>query len=68
MEVRTTATVKYICHLKDRDAKVVQMYAEYEGCSLREAVVDLYADGVIDLYYDSHETDFATEAIISVEG
>lgn len=68
MEVRTTATVEYICRLKDEDAETVREYAEHEKCSLRQAVADLYADGVIDLYYDSWDTDFSTESIDSVEG
>jgi hypothetical protein len=67
MEVRTTAIVEYICRLKDEDAEMVREYAEHEKCSLRQAVADLYADGVIDLYYDSWDTDFSTEAIIEVE-
>lgn len=67
MEVRTVATVEYLCRLKDEDVEMVQKYAEQENCSLREAVRDLYADGVIDLYYDSWDTDFSTEDIIEVE-
>lgn len=67
MKVRTTATVEYVCYLNDEDAGKVQKYAEREDCSLRRAVADLYADGEIDLYYDSSESDFSTESIDSVE-
>lgn len=67
MIVTTIATVQYICFLKDEDAEMVREYAENENCSLRDAVTDLYADGVINLYYESNETDFSTESIISAE-
>jgi hypothetical protein len=67
MRITTTATVQYVCYLKDEDAEIVRQYAENEGCSLREAVSDLYADGVIDLYYESSESDFSTESIDSAE-
>ena len=67
MTVETTATVRYACYLTDEDAEMVREYAENENCSLRDAVADLYADGVINLYYDSDETDFSTESIDSAE-
>lgn len=68
MEVRTTATVEYACRLKDEDAEMVRKFAEQEGCSLKEAVIELAGYGAIDLYYDSWDTDFSTESIDSVEG
>lgn len=67
MKVEVTASVQYICYLTDEDAEMVREYAENENCSLRDAVADLYADGVINLYYDSNETDFSTESIDSAE-
>lgn len=67
MIVTTTATVQYVCYLKDEDAEKVREYAEREECSLRRAVNDLYADGEIDLYYESNDIDFTTESIDSVE-
>lgn len=67
MTVTTTATVQYVCYLRDEDAEKVREYAEQEGCSLRRAVADLYADGEIDLYYDSNDIDFTTEHIDSAE-
>ena len=68
MIVTTTATAQYVCYLRDEDAEVVREYADAEGCTLKEAVTNLYSDGVIDLYYDSSDTDFSTESIDSVEG
>ena len=67
MTVQTTATVEYLCRLRDEDAEMVRKYAEHEKCSLREAVDILYADGTINLYYDSWDIDFSTESIDSVE-
>ena len=67
MIVRTTATVEYVCYLKDEDAEKVIQYADAEGCTLKEAVTTLYDDGDIDLYYDSNDADFSTESIDSVE-
>lgn len=67
MIVTTTATVEYVCYLRDEDAEKVREYAEREECSLREAVADLYADGEIDLYYESNKSDFNTESIDSAE-
>lgn len=67
MKVLTTATVEYACRLKEKDEEMVRKYAEQEECSLRQAVADLYADGVIDLYFDSWDTDFSTESIDGVE-
>lgn len=67
MKVRTTTTVEYVCYLRDEDAEKVIQYADAEECTLKEAVANLYADGVIDLYYDSSDVDFSTESIDSVE-
>jgi hypothetical protein len=67
MIVTTTATVEYVCYLSDEDAEKVREYAEREGCSLREAVADLYAGGEISLYDECAERDFTTEHIDDVE-
>ena len=67
MIVRTTATVEYVCYLTDKDTEMVLKYADAEGCTLKEAVANLYSDGVIDLYYNSEDADFSTESIDSVE-
>lgn len=67
MIVRTTATVEYVCYLRDEDAEKVIQYADAEGCTLKEAVTTLYDGGDIDLYYDSSDADFSTESIDSVE-
>ena len=65
IEVETTATVTYVCNLNDKDTKKVCDYANKQGLTLREAVADLYADGEIDLYDNSTESDFSTESIDS---
>lgn len=67
MIVRTTATVQYVCYLRDEDAEKVIHYADAEGCTLKEAVTTLYDGGDIDLYYDSSDADFSTESIDCVE-
>lgn len=63
IEVETTATVTYVCNLSEEDTKKVCDYADEQGLTLREAVKELYADGKIDLYDDSTESDFSTESI-----
>ena len=68
MIVRTTATVEYVCYLSDEDTDKVIQYADAEGCTLKEAVANLHADGTIDLYNECSEVDFSTESIDSVEG
>lgn len=67
MIVRTTATVQYVCYLRNEDAEMVREYAERENCSLEQAVTALYDGGDIDLYYDSNDADFSTESIDCVE-
>ena len=63
IEVKTEATVTYVCNLNEEDTKKVCDYANEQGLTLKEAVADLYADGKIDLYYNSTESDFSTESI-----
>lgn len=65
IEVETTATVTYTCNLNEEDTKKVCDYANEQGLTLREAVADLYAEGKIDLYDSSMESDFCTESIDS---
>jgi selenophosphate synthetase-related protein len=65
IEVETTATVTYVCNLSEEDTKKVCDYANEQGLTLREAVAELYADGKIDLYDNSTESDFSTESIDS---
>lgn len=67
MVVRTTATVEWICYLRDEDADEVREYAERENCTLKEAVAELHFGGDIDLYDESYEADFTTDNIDSVE-
>lgn len=63
IKVETTATVNYACWLSEEDSQKVIDYADENGLELREAVAELYADGKIDLYDDSTESDFSTESI-----
>lgn len=65
IEVETTATVTYVCNLSEEDTKKVCDYANEQGLTLQEAVADLYAEGKIDLYDSSTESDFCTESIDS---
>ena len=65
IEVETTATVTYTCHLNEEDTKKVCNYANKQGLTLRKAVAELYDDGEIDLYDNSTESDFSTESIDS---
>ena len=67
MKVTTTATVQYTCFLNEAKARKVKAYAEENDCTLENAVVELYYDGILDLYDDSTESDFTTESIDQVE-
>lgn len=73
--VTVTATVQYWCTLSDEDSeKVDELVRKSEEDSnnlfpheLKEAVLELYYKGEINLYDDSTERDFSTERIDSVE-
>lgn len=67
MTVTVTASVQYACYLSMEDEEMVREYADAENCTFKEAVANLYADGVINLYYNSTESDFSTESIDNVE-
>lgn len=66
MTVEVTASVLYTCHLSTGDEEKVKAFAKENNIDLEEAVFELYADGEIDLYKDSVESDFSTESIDSV--
>lgn len=65
--VMTEATVQYACRLSEEDEQKVCEYAEKNETSLEDAVVELYNDSAINLYADSWESDFCTDAILEVE-
>lgn len=65
--VNVTAKVQYACWLSEEDGEKVKEYAEENECELETAVWVLYADGQINLYADSNESDFSTESIDCVE-
>lgn len=67
MNVTVTATVQYTCFLNNEKACRVKAYAEQNDCTLEEAVWELYADDMLDLYDNSTESDFCTERIDQVE-
>lgn len=65
--VMTEATVEYACRLSAEDEQKVREYAEQNDTTLEEAVRALYADCAINLYADSWESDFNTDAILDVD-
>ena len=65
--VMTEATVQYACRLSAEDEQKVREYAEENGTTLEEAVGALYDDCAINLYADSWESDFSTDAILDVD-
>lgn len=68
MIVTTTATVQYACYLTDEEEqKVFDYIEEHPGMTLVEAVDELWAQGEIDLYRESTESDFSTESIDAVD-
>jgi len=67
MIVMTEATVQYACRLSAEDEQKVRDYAKENDTTLEEAVDALYSDCAINLYADSWESDFSTDAILEVE-
>ena len=67
MIVMTEATVQYACRLSTEDEQKVREFAEQNNSTLEEAVMELYSDCAINLYADSWESDFSTDAILDVE-
>lgn len=61
------ATVTYACTLSYEESEMVRECAEQEECSLEEAVMMLYNDGVLNLYHNSVESDFSTNECTQVE-
>lgn len=61
--VEVTAMVQYTCELTAEDEEKVKAFAEENDVDLDVAVWELYADGEIDLYKHSVESDFSTERI-----
>ena len=65
--VMTEATVQYMCRLTAEDEQMVRDYAKENDTTLEEAVDALYSDCAINLYANSEESDFSTDAILEVE-
>lgn len=61
------ATVTYACYLSESESELVQKCAEEEECSLEDAVTMLYNEGKLNLYHNSVESDFSTEAVTQIE-
>ena len=60
-------TVQYACRLSANDEQKVREYAKENDTTLEEAVGKLYSDCAINLYADSWESDFTTNAILDVD-
>ena len=67
MKVEVEAKVTYTCELSAEDEEIVRKYAEKLECDLELAVWHCYIFNKINLYYNSTESDFSTEEILSVE-
>lgn len=65
--VMTEATVQYACRLSAEDEQKVREYTDVHDVTLEEAVDELYSDCAINLYADSWESDFSTNAILEVD-
>lgn len=61
--VEVTASVLYTCQLTEEDEEKVKAFAEENDAELAVAVWELYSVGEINLYKNSVESDFSTEAI-----
>lgn len=68
MRVFVTAEVQYCCELSKEDSQKVIQYAKEANCEYETAVWELYCGHyAIELYENSHESDFSTESIDEVE-
>ena len=67
MTVEVEARVLYTCELNAEDEEIVRDYVEENGGDFSTAVWECYCNHKINLYYNSTESDFSTEEIISVE-
>lgn len=67
MKVEVEAKVTYTCYLSFEDEQTVRNYVEENGGDFSTAVWECYCNNMINLYYNSTESDFSTEEILSVE-
>lgn len=67
MTVEVEARVMYTCYLSQEDEQIVRNYVKENGGNFSTAVWECYCNNKISLYYNSTESDFSTEEIISVE-
>lgn len=67
MKVEVEAKVTYTCYLSQEDEQTVRDYVEENGGDFSTAVWECYCNNEINLYYNSTESDFSTEEILSVE-
>ena len=68
MKVVTIATVTYCCDLSEDDTqKVREAQKERPEDTLEEIVWDLWINGDINIYQNSHDVDCSTEEIQEVE-
>ena len=64
--VMVEATVTYACKLSAEEEKKIREYSEDNYLDIEDAVRELYAEGEIDLYKNSTESDFSTNCITEV--
>ena len=64
--VMVEATVTYACRLSEEDEKKVMEYIGDTDLSINDAVMELYCENEIDLYKNSHESDFYTNYVTEV--
>lgn len=66
LAVMVEATVTYACRLSEEDEKKVMEYIGDSDLSIEDAVIELYFENKIDLYKNSHESDFYTNCVTEV--
>jgi uncharacterized cupin superfamily protein len=67
MKVEVEAKVTYTCYLSQEDEQKVRNHIEENGGDFSTAVWECYCNNEINLYYNSTESDFSTEEVLSVE-
>lgn len=61
------ATVTYTCELNEEQTNKVLTYIGDTDLCLKDAIIELYFSGNLDLYNNSTESDFSTEAVTEVK-
>ena len=66
MTVMVEATVTYACKLSEEDEQKFREYIKDTDISMKDAILELYCGGKINLYKNSTESDFDTNDVTEI--